>query len=84
MGSGLEFKIGGRTVSHDQFFKNMEQSVIDLASNAIEKRVSAVRCPVHGKSAGDLRQKPNRAGKVEWTYSVCCAELRAAVERALS
>ena len=84
MSSGLKFQIGGRTVSQDQFFKNMEKSVIDLASGAIEKRVSAVRCPVHGKMASDFRRKPTHAGKVEWTYSVCCEQLRTAVERALA
>jgi len=84
MSSGLKFEIAGRTVNQKQFFDNIQKSAVDLATNAVRKRISGVRCPVHGKSAGDLRQVAGQDGNLQWTYSACCSELRSAVERSMS
>lgn len=77
----LEYKVGGRSVSKDAFIDNIGDAAVQLAASAIRERVSSVRCPVHGQSAGSVRV--TRSGdKVSYEFTACCEQLKAAVAKA--
>ena len=78
----LEYKIGNRTVSEDEFLKNFEESALSLAHSAVEERVSSVRCPIHGQSPSNFRVL--REGEnISYEFTACCERLRSAVWEAL-
>jgi hypothetical protein len=51
MGIKLTFTIGGRSVSAQQFEKDLEKALVAAGNAETEKRVRAARCPVHQRTA---------------------------------
>lgn len=63
----MEFKITGL----DELRRKMEKLAADAKPEAMAKRMSAVRCPVHGESPKNVRVAGNEAHA-----EFCCEKLR--------
>jgi hypothetical protein len=79
---GLEYRIGNRRVTKAQWERHLQQQVVEAASDAVEKRVRSVRCPIHNERP--TRVTATRSGTdVKWRIEGCCDDLIAAVQRSL-
>lgn len=83
MGVKLEFKDNqGRKVTKDQFVKNIAKEAHKLGADEMRKRLSAIRCPVHGQAPSNIREKSGSSFGLEFTC--CCEALKAKVESQLA
>ena len=78
----LEYTIGGRKVSQAEFLRDMKDSVYEEAHKKVKESVGRVRCPVHGTHPTNFRVVKS-CSKINYEFTCCCEDLKAAVGRAL-
>jgi hypothetical protein len=82
MGVSIEYRIGGDEVGREQFFRDFEEQVGQVALERLRASVQRIRCPQHGRSA-TLEQLRITAAGVELGLSGCCDDLVDCVLREL-
>jgi hypothetical protein len=78
----LDMKLNGKSVRPNELARKMEKSAMMEARALVERTVADVRCPVHGQQA-QLTFVGKTHGKLDWRASVCCENLRAALDAKL-
>ena len=73
--SGFEYKIGGRTVSQEEWVRHLGQEAVerakpDLLAN-IKADISELRCSVHGQSPKIVKTEW-RGNSLHTSISACC------------
>jgi hypothetical protein len=86
MADGLEYEIGGRKVSHDQFFESLgtgiEAMVLEGVVAEIANQLRGVQCPVHGVSpAVTILQSGMNPQFI--LSDPCCENLKSGVDKLL-
>jgi hypothetical protein len=75
---GIEYKIGGRTVSQQEWLNHLTESANEKARLTLQKRLAAVRCPEHGL-APEIIYSGNQAH-----IKGCCPQVIEAAQEALN
>jgi hypothetical protein len=78
----LEYRIGNRRVSKSQWERHFNEQARTVVSDAIEGRVRAVRCPVHGTRPTRITATPSGMD-LKWRIEGCCEQLIEAVNASL-
>jgi hypothetical protein len=79
----MQWKVNGRNVRPNQIADEFMKGVRQGVSRQIQDAVQSGRCPVHGKSATNVRPVPAGGSKMNLQYEACCEELKAAIARQL-
>jgi hypothetical protein len=74
---GLEYKINGRKVSSEEWFRHLADEARTKATEEVEQRLARVSCPVHGKKP--QVSKRQTADGFTFDLSGCC---QAAIDEA--
>jgi hypothetical protein len=78
----LEYRIGGRRVSQDEWMKSIVDEARGAALSQVQAKVESLRCPDHGRGPRLTAQVP--AGTdVNLSFDVCCEKLKDAIMRLL-
>lgn len=75
--------MGRRTVSADEVRDARIAGPLRQAGRDIGGKLSAIRCPEHGKAPWNVRLHFDASGNGDLKYESCCEKLGAAVTRAL-
>ncbi|HEY3818220.1 MAG TPA: hypothetical protein VGL81_13665 [Polyangiaceae bacterium] len=75
--------IGSRTMPLDQVTDARISTALRAAGLDIGRRLEALRCPVHHKTASNIRVHFDAKGNADLKYDSCCAELGAHIGKAL-
>lgn len=67
----ITWEINGRCVTAANFQNALERAMFESVRQQIERRVSAVRCPVHG-TAPTIRAKGRSLDRLTFDVSGCC------------
>lgn len=67
--------VGSRTVSIEDISDARLASSLRTAGQDIARRLSAVRCPVHGGTAHNVRVHFDARGNADFQYESCCERL---------
>jgi hypothetical protein len=81
MGTSIEFKIGGRTVSSREWTQNIRDELLKEARSKILDAIRKVRCPVHGERPTNIRAS-GPTGDMQFQFNACCERLREEVKKA--
>lgn len=74
----LEWKFNGRRLAPGQLGNVVANAIMEAAETQAKQAVAAVRCPVHGTSAKNIRV--SRSGsRLHFTYEACCDRLKEAI-----
>lgn len=79
----LKFEINGRPANPNNFRDPLEKAVMEAVSKQIRQKVSACRCPEHGK-APSILAKGRDLRSLSFEVKGCCDKLIADVRRKLS
>jgi hypothetical protein len=74
MDVSIEYSVGGRKVSRDEFYGGIESRIRDSTVAQARARLGRVRCPVHGRTATVRRLRVTPEG-FEVKLAGCCDEL---------
>ena len=75
--------IGKRTLPVDQVTDLRIATAFRAAGNDVGRRLDAIACPVHKKTASNLRVHFDARGAADLQYDSCCEKLGEAIGRAL-
>jgi hypothetical protein len=75
--------IGSRTLKLEQVTDARISTALRAAGQDIGRRLEALRCPVHQKTASNIRVHFDAKGNADLKYDSCCAELGAHIGKAL-
>jgi hypothetical protein len=81
VGISLEYRVDGRRVSKDQFFKGMEEKVKGMASDQVRAAVERTRCAKHGRYARVVSSRKTAQG-FQLDIQGCCDDLIERAQRA--
>jgi hypothetical protein len=76
MDVSIEYSLGGRTVSRDEFYGGIESRIRETTVAQARARLGHVRCPIHGRTAAVRRLRVTSEG-FEIKLTGCCGELLA-------
>lgn len=76
----LDWKFNGKSVRSGQLGNELAKAIKTEALTAATRTIGAVRCPVHGKHATDVRVHEEH-GQLRLQYEACCHRLTEAVEK---
>ena len=54
----LEWKVNGRTVPSNRIADELSKSIRRAATDKVKTAIAAVRCPVNGSAASNIRVEP--------------------------
>lgn len=74
----LEWKVNGRTVPSNRLADELGKSLRQAAADKVRKAMGAVRCPVHGSAARNVRVE-TAGGRMNFTFTACCDSLKQAI-----
>jgi hypothetical protein len=74
MGVSIEYRLGGREVDRDQFFRDVEEQVGRVALEHLRQRLERTRCLRHGRTAS-LTELRMTADGIEVRIAGCCDDL---------
>ncbi len=75
--------LGSRTVPLEQVTDPRISSALRSAAQDVGKKLSTVRCPVHQKTATNVRIHFDHRGSADLKYDSCCEELGRRIGEAL-
>ncbi|HEY5242091.1 MAG TPA: hypothetical protein VIJ22_11520 [Polyangiaceae bacterium] len=75
--------IGSRTLPLEHVTDARISTALRAAGQDIGRRLEALRCPVHQKTASNIRVHFDSKGNADLKYDSCCAELGAHIGKAL-
>ena len=75
--------IGSRTLPLEHVTDARISTAPRAAGQDIGRRLEALRCPVHQKTASNIRVHFDAKGNADLKYDSCCAELGAHIGKAL-
>lgn len=75
--------VGNRTVPLAQVRDNRIASALRATAKQVSSQLEKIRCPVHAKSASDVRLHFDANGAADLKYESCCDKLGAAIRDAL-
>jgi hypothetical protein len=75
--------IGSRTIPLEQVTDARISTALRAAGQDIGRRLETLRCPVHQKTASNIRVHFDTRGNADLKYDSCCAELGAHIGKAL-
>ncbi len=75
--------VGARSVPVDDVKDARVASAFRAAGQDVGRKLATITCPVHAKTAGNVRIHFDARGNANLQYDSCCAELGVAVGRAL-
>jgi hypothetical protein len=78
----LEWKVNGRTVPSNRIADELGKSIRRAATDKVKTAIAAVRCPVHGSGASDIRVE-TQGSKMNFTFTACCDGLKQAISARL-
>ncbi len=78
----LEWKVNGRTVPSNRIADELGKSIRRAATDKVKTAIAAVRCPVHGNGASDIRVE-TQGSKMNFTFTACCDGLKQAISTRL-
>lgn len=83
MGFGIEieYKIGGRRVSQQEWERHLREAPTRAAKENVKQKLSGVRCLTHGQSPKVTFRETSQGFDV--SISGCCGELTERTRRAL-
>ena len=76
--------VGGRAVSVDELADPRLASTLRGAGRDIGERLAAIRCPVHRKTATEVRVHFDARGDADLQYASCCEALGKSIRKALA
>ncbi len=79
----VEFRIGGRKVSFDKGWDEMEAQVLTEVNKYIQRKLEHVRCPEHGDAPRVVAEGPSFRNLEFFIHDGCCRKLIDEVEKAL-
>jgi hypothetical protein len=82
MDVSIEYSLGGRKVSRDEFYGGIESRIRDSTVAQARARLGHVRCATHGRTATVRRLRVTSEG-LEVKLSGCCGELLELAREAL-
>lgn len=74
----LEWKLNGRAVPSNRVADELGKSIRQAATDKVKHAIAAVRCPVHGGGASNIRVV-NTGSKMNFTFNACCDGLKQAI-----
>ena len=78
----FEFKVNGRSVRPQDIERELTNAMLNKAQHAIEQKLSAIRCPLHGQRAR-VSFQGRSADEMEYKVNGCCDALVQEVRRTL-
>ena len=75
--------MGARTVPLEKVTDARISTALRAAGQDIGRRLETLRCPVHQKTATNVRIHFDAKGNADLKYDSCCAELGAHIGKAL-
>ncbi len=75
--------VGSRIVPIEQVTDPRISTALRSAGQDVARRLAAIRCPVHHKTATNLRVHFDPRGAADLQYESCCAKLGEAIGRVL-
>ena len=75
--------LGSRTLPIDQVTDLRIASAFRKAGQDIGRRLQAIACPEHARTATNVRIKFDARGNADLQYDSCCAKLGAEIGKAL-
>ena len=75
--------VGSRTVPLEQVTDPRISSALRSAAQDVAKKLGGVRCPVHQRTATDVRIHFDSRGSADLKYDSCCEELGRRIGAAL-
>lgn len=73
--------VGRKVVPIDEVSDPRVVSALRQAANDVAKRLSAAKCPAHGKGPTDVRLHFDASGTGDLKYESCCEKLGEAVSK---
>jgi hypothetical protein len=74
----LEWKLNGRTLPPNRIADEIGKSIKQAAIDKVKHAIAAVRCPVHGGGASNIRVE-NAGSNMNFTFNACCDGLKQAI-----
>ncbi len=74
MGVSIEYRLDGREVDRDQFFRDVEEQVGRVAIEELRGRLERIRCLRHGRTPS-LTELRMSADGIEVRVAGCCDDL---------
>jgi hypothetical protein len=75
----ITVSVGSRRVSVDELADRRLSSALRAAGQDIGRRLAAIRCPVHDKTAALVRVHFDQSGNADLRYDSCCEKLGATI-----
>ncbi len=75
--------LGTRTVSIEEVSDARIAGPMRNAAQDVARRLAAIRCPIHHKTATDVRVHFDQRGAADLRYESCCAKLGDRISREL-
>ena len=75
--------VGRKIVPLDEVKDPRVVGALRQAAKDVGARISAIKCPVHGKAATDVRLHFDAGGNGDLKYESCCEKLGEAIAKAL-
>ncbi len=75
--------IGARTLPIDQVTDMRIATAFRAAGQDVGRKIDAVKCPVHGKTATNVRIHFDARGNADLQYDSCCEQLGQRIGKAL-
>jgi hypothetical protein len=67
--------IGSKTVPLEEVTDARISSAFRSAANAVAQKLAVIRCPVHHKTASNVRIRFDQRGAADLQYDSCCEKL---------
>lgn len=74
MGVEIEYTLGGRKVSRNQFFSGIDGQMREAAVDQVRSKIGRTRCPEHGQTAVVSEVRETRDG-FDLNITGCCDAL---------
>lgn len=73
--------VGRKTMALEDVRDPRIASPLRQAASDVGKRLASVKCPVHGKTATDVKLHFDASGNGDLKYESCCEKLGAAIAK---
>lgn len=74
--------LGSRTVPIEEVTDGRIAGPMRAAAQDVARRLAVIRCPVHHKTATDVRVHFDQRGAADLRYESCCAKLGERISKA--
>jgi hypothetical protein len=76
--------VGTRAISIDELADARLASALRSAGQEVARRLQIIACPVHGKTAANVRVHFDQRGGADLQYDSCCEQLGESIGKAMA